>query len=234
MPESGIDLRRFCGPNGAREFLRQPWAEDGHAFASNGYIGIMVRDGTAEKMPLPGGQMPGKIPAIIASTSGHDTELTIVLPTSADKPCRVCDGSGSVLGHECEDCEGEGDLWHGNHTYECRGCDGLGRITQPAQPGAPGAAACTNCMGTGCTPNYVQLTHGRYRLHLSGALSAHYPETARSQTPRFERSAGYSPLRVRRRRWRPNAMPRLMPQALGSHGPVPTANPPRRRRDAGG
>lgn len=59
--------------------------------------------------------------------------------------CAMCQGQGKLTVTPCEDCSGQGEFQHGNHTYCCKSCSGNG--FGASAPG--GEDDCQNCLGTG-------------------------------------------------------------------------------------
>lgn len=153
-----IDLTRFSAQDDIRSYLNQPFQEDGHAFATDGVIALMIIGGAEDGMPQAHEKMAGKIPRLIEQTSGYQTVLPLSLKGSRPAKCPECHGKGRITKTMCEDCDGEGEFDHGRHTYTCRECDGIGTDTAPATEGAPGAVFCGECKGSGWLSRLVTLS----------------------------------------------------------------------------
>lgn len=59
------------------------------------------------------------------------------------------DGTGSRWETKCEDCDGEGEFWHGSYEYECKNCDGDGHIFSKKEDIGAERVDCDMCDGVG-------------------------------------------------------------------------------------
>lgn len=143
-----IDLTDFAAVGDIREYLNAPFQDDGHAIATNAHIAVIVF-GAGGELPAAHEHMVGRIQAYERDSHQYAQALPIVLPECPGTPCKHCEGSGLFIVTECDDCDGYGHFWHGNHEYECQACKGDGASSKPAKAGAPGAETCIACNGSG-------------------------------------------------------------------------------------
>lgn len=142
-----INLAPFCGKDDSRSYLNEPFYVAGGTGASDGFIFVWLSEESFGK-PL-GAKESANMERIIVSAKAEAAEpeaqwvAVETIRTSSCK-CTQCDGTGVVTVADCEDCDGEGSFWYGNHEYDCKGCDGAGHqnITGMGEQ-------CDECGGTG-------------------------------------------------------------------------------------
>lgn len=144
-----IDLKPFCGRDDPREYLNQPWHENGATFATNGHIAIMLDGAPDPSLPPADPVMAGRIPKLLAQVAANQQEIAIVLPEEPAETCYRCRGMGFATSKQCEECDGDGWFEHGSHNYDCKECDGSGEDVVPASQNSPGAMECERCDGEG-------------------------------------------------------------------------------------
>lgn len=157
-----IDLKQFCAnETDYREYLRNPWRQNGQIAATNGHILIAVADDGRELPEFLGlTRTIGAVAKFLQITADNYTPLSsIVLPpvelcdscngtgkeeVPVTKDCSKCNGNGVVecdMGHDhnCPECDGAGEFETGEMTQKaCKACDGTGHKYQ--QPVAVGKA----------------------------------------------------------------------------------------------
>lgn len=110
-PAMTIDLKRFCGSDEYRPWIRQPWSRGGFTYATDGKL--LVR--------LPGAVAPENPAAPDTSKLPFDRErtfrrVTLALPDKREfEECESCNGSGHQ--HDCPGCQ-----------CTCDWCDGSGLV----------------------------------------------------------------------------------------------------------
>lgn len=137
-------LLPFCGRNDHRAWLNQPWTLGGMRCATNGKVLVVLDTVDATKPDTPGLPQPDQLRKLVAQTMDAAGPWHPIEPVQFD-PCSQCEGSGKVRSKECPDCDGDGEFWHGNHTYDCRECEGTGWLI-----GGPDddEIDCPSCGGT--------------------------------------------------------------------------------------
>lgn len=143
-----INLTDFAAVGDIRGYLNAPFQDDGHAIATDACIAIIVF-GAGSELPAAHEKMVGRVQTLERDSRQYSQALPISLPESPGTPCRHCKGSGLVIVTECDDCDGEGNFWHGSYEYECLACKGDGALIKPAPKGESGAKPCTSCNGSG-------------------------------------------------------------------------------------
>lgn len=142
-----INLAPFCGKDDQRAYLNEPFCVAGGTGACNGLILVWLDDKSSGK-PL-GAKEAESLERVIARAKAEAAQpeaqwvAVETIRTSSCK-CTQCDGTGVVSVVDCEDCDGDGEFWHGNHQYDCKECDGAGHqnITGIGEQ-------CEECGGTG-------------------------------------------------------------------------------------
>jgi hypothetical protein len=148
-----IDLTRFCGADDPREYMHAPFQEGGNTFATNGHIAIQL-DGVADpSTPEVSNFLKGRIQKMLAQIAANQVELLIELPPA--KPCKYCQGCGSINARSCGDCAGTGSFEHGEHTYDCKACNADGEIHTPTTRNDPEAEVCMACDGHGTASAFI-------------------------------------------------------------------------------
>lgn len=61
--------------------------------------------------------------------------------------CWRCKGAGYAVENPCNECDGEGEFWHGSHKYVCQECEGDGAMVRPAREDV--GTRCEVCVGSG-------------------------------------------------------------------------------------
>jgi hypothetical protein len=138
-------LQRFCAIDDHRVWLRAPWRDGGHIYATNRHIVVRINDDGRDVEPA--SNLHPKLPALFKKYASIDGFVPIpdLIP---EPPCEVCDGNGGHDGADCDECEG-GTFEHGSHTYECKNCDD-GRL-EPAK-------ICLACDGFGSDGSMARMT----------------------------------------------------------------------------
>lgn len=155
-----IDFAPFCAKDDVRTYLNQPWREGDDAFASNGYMGVMVIGGATSEMPDPPEKIAGAIKRFLRAAEDCRTEIRVVIPEGDAKECLHCYGSGWLVAEQCDDCDGEGCFDHGAHSYTCLECGGEGETRRPSSSTSKGAIRCPQCHGSGHESRYLKLKAG--------------------------------------------------------------------------
>lgn len=166
MGKSENILKEFCSSSDdPRDYLRAPMRIGQHIYATTGWVAIRVPDdGTiaandCHKLP--------RMPALFEVPVEQYSDMP-ALP-SGDK-CEACKGSGREFKESCDECDGQGDFSHGNHMYDCKGCDGEGKVDMlfPTGPGQ----RCADCIGTGCKKGSTyKVGAATYQLYLLTKIS---------------------------------------------------------------
>lgn len=163
-----IDLKPFCASaDDMRTYLHAPWRTVDGIVATNGHIIICVPD--------EGGDYPGEpktIKNVVASLTkkypaGEFLDLkSITLPPKII--CETCKGTGHYRIIDCEDCDGDGEFYHGNHYYHCKECDGEGSVR--AAVGRP--EQCDDCGGMGEKSTIIDVGSSSYQRKYLAQLQA--------------------------------------------------------------
>lgn len=151
-----IDLKPFCGRDDPREYLNHPWQENGATFATNGHIGIQIKEMRADAVPVHA-TMAGRIEKLLRNAAANTIPLEIEFPSEAPKTCGHCGGARFVVARDCDECDGDGWFEHGSHTYDCKECRAQGEIHRPAKPEEADAKECWVCEGSGAISRTVWL-----------------------------------------------------------------------------
>lgn len=140
-----LNLAEFCaGPDDPREYLRQPMRTPAGIVYTNGQVMAIVQDDGEECQSAPG-SIASTIQGMVSKYQGGDSWIKacdIELPEA--KACNACNGVGAISHEPCPDCDGEGDFWHGSHSYLCKECDGSGTIESA---GGDQEKVCRRCNG---------------------------------------------------------------------------------------
>lgn len=113
--ERMIDLKQFCGKNGIRYHLNEPFSEGEFSYATNGHI--LVRVARRTDVPeVSADGMKNKIPRIFADNPFVKHVAIPEIPAQIEVECDYCDG------------EGKHDRECGAGNYECAECNGTGRV----------------------------------------------------------------------------------------------------------
>lgn len=158
-PAQPIDLAPFCArpQNDSRSYLWRPFALEGGTAASNWHLLVWVSEDRGAE-PL-SSESAAKIAGVAAKAKARALLADGWQPVSgvalSDKRCPRCNGHGALSFVKCDDCDGEGNFWHGRHEYECQNCEGRGELLQPGrkQFDYEGERVCEHCCGTRLRPN---------------------------------------------------------------------------------
>lgn len=135
-------LGSFCATGDVRDYLCYPNRIGAHVYATNGYIAIRVPDdGSLEAREC------DKLNSLPALFDAPVVEFIDMPALPAPIMCKTCAGSGREHKEPCDDCDGEGEFEHGSHTYNCKRCDGAGKVQSIFRDGV--GAPCEDCGGTG-------------------------------------------------------------------------------------
>lgn len=163
---SNIDLAPFCGKDDVREYMHAPFNVAGGTGATNGHIFAWLADASVGKplrKPL-GPKESESIERLIvrAKADAVDPEAQWVdvdtIRTSSRK-CAQCAGTGVVRLMDCEDCDGDGEFWHGNHVYDCKECSGAGHKNETGF-----GEQCDECSGSGQSEIAQPSSYGMFSL----------------------------------------------------------------------
>lgn len=129
-------LEQFtASKNDVRTYFRTPFQVNGHAFATNGHIAIVLHK--FDGQPRIGEGKNEKTAAARLSKWLKENQYNPAnplpefnLPPKVTRTCTCC--KGELKTKECQHCEGEGDLYtsHG-HVRECTVCSRTGRVPHP-------------------------------------------------------------------------------------------------------
>ncbi len=147
----GVTLGDFCPETDPRDWILEPFAQDGYLWATNGKILVRIRipkDCEYEEIePGQGSSTPPKMSDIIKIPETDDLEwLPFPMYDGLTKTidcfyceCPCCKGSdyidyecpecGQEVERVCHRCDGDG---HGGLDPDCETCKGTGKITAPA------------------------------------------------------------------------------------------------------
>lgn len=154
-------MQRFCArDDDIREPLRKPWRLNGSIYMTNGHILLRIAD-DGRDVPDAAGRPDAEVlfkknvRAEFAPLPNLPSKKTVGL-------CYQCGGRGVWSAADCEDCNGQGCFDHGNHEYQCKECDGDGRVEME------GAAEslCDVCDGDGeSTMHGTDIGDARFATH---------------------------------------------------------------------
>jgi len=136
-------LQKFCAANDYREYIRRPWKVGERVYATNGKYAIRLDSADGHSVEEITGKRANVEKLIAEHVVVSEWGSVPNLPAKID--CWACRGTGKVRLGECEDCDGNGSFWHGNHDYECQNCDGTG--WHAVDGGAE--QDCSHCLGIG-------------------------------------------------------------------------------------
>lgn len=145
-----IDLTPFCGKGDVRTYLNAPFAIAGGTGASNGLILVWLAEEICGTLIGPKeAEFLGRLEQLIvrAKSDWNDADsqwVSVETIYTVTHKCPHCDGTRLVSIAHCDDCDGEGSFWHGNHEYDCKNCEGAGEAKETGF-GEP----CDECEGTG-------------------------------------------------------------------------------------
>ena len=148
-----INLAPFCGQNDYRVWMNMPVAFEGFACATNGHIIIAVPSCVPSTPVATSPALPEKVNfgVFIRAATESAQDDTVQRLRAIDllanlPPCSYCAGTGVTHETECGECD-EGYFDHGSHEYECKHCDGSGRVD--AEKGEGEELPCRWCTGSG-------------------------------------------------------------------------------------
>jgi hypothetical protein len=124
-----VDLQRFCWANDYRKHLRQPWAHKGWMYASNGQILVRV-PAPEHAETVFAEKVAESAVGMLADIGGREYAPLPAFTLGA--VCEYCKGVGTIKQSKCPDCDGDGQFDHGDHSYDCKACDGEGWINDTA------------------------------------------------------------------------------------------------------
>lgn len=147
---TAIDLTPFCTRNDIRHCLNHIHPLLGGVVACNGHVLIFSETGSAPPVPDEAKLTVERIPDFekfvrLAQEQDFSNATPVsTLSLAGYMKCPRCKGKGSVIKHDCDDCDGEGEFDHGRHCYQCKECNGRGVV------GDDGAehTACPECCGS--------------------------------------------------------------------------------------
>lgn len=155
-----IDVTKFCAVGDMRAYLASPFNIKGVGqVACNGWAGIVQENDaeTSEGLPPTFPTMFREWKAKLPASGSGIPMASLALPDKM--PCDKCRGTGMQRGvKECRECDGDGDFYHGSHTYECKECEGTGEVEDPLQP----KTTCTKCNGTGEAFQLAKVGHSTF------------------------------------------------------------------------
>ena len=141
---SEIDLSPFSDPKGPRKYLRGPFSDDTHTYATNGHILVRV----ARRADVDENEMTGrtkrvtdlidKCPNEFVSLAQYTLPDFDMTPRTKMRYCDECGGSGHE--HDCPHC-----------TCDCEACDGAGKYEETVTP-----KASVEVLGSNFALNYIK------------------------------------------------------------------------------
>lgn len=140
-------LQPFCAVNDIRVYLNRIFRKDGYLYATNGSAMVSVKDdGTVETDPDNDARCPNNVEEIISRDKcAGDGFIPLRFDEPKEKnPCTGCGGSGKIFRSNACPCCDDGEFIHEGHWYECKECDGEGRVK--ATEGE--TEVCEDCKGS--------------------------------------------------------------------------------------
>jgi len=154
-------LQPFCAVDDIRVYLRRIFRKDGHLYATNGAVLVSVADDSSvETDPDNDARCPNNVELIISREKCAGVGF---IPLRFDepkekKPCTGCGGSGKIFKSNACPCCDDGEFIHEGHRYECKECDGEGRVEATSGE----TDTCEDCKGSGVSDTQpVVLPDGR-------------------------------------------------------------------------
>ncbi len=140
-------LQWFCAQaSDEREFLRKPFRRGAFVYATNGHIGVRVLGDGIKADEIP----PDKLPSLEVLFDRPPPSALVDFPTvPLAAKCVSCKGKRTVRLGSCEDCNGDGTFFHGQHEYDCKHCDGDGWTDDYSDGATVEDRPCGNCNGLG-------------------------------------------------------------------------------------
>lgn len=139
---SEIDLSPFSDPKDPRKYLRGPFSDDTHTYATNGHILVRV----ARRADVDENEMTGrtkrvtdlidKCPNEFVSLAQYTLPDFDMTPRTEMRYCDECGGSGHE--HDCPHCT-------------CEACDGAGKYEETVTP-----KASVEVLGSNFALNYIK------------------------------------------------------------------------------
>jgi hypothetical protein len=144
-----MDITKFCATDADyREHLRTPFRCSEGIAASNSHVFVCIPDdgGSYPQVRASLAGKPAKFKAYIGDAGRQWFDAaSIQLPERV--ACPHCDGVGHLYQEDCGDCDGDGIFQHGSHWYDCKECNGNGKVKTDASTGKK--EPCFSCDGTG-------------------------------------------------------------------------------------
>ena len=141
-PRSGLD--RFCGIEDLREWLNAPVLIGGTVYRSNGHILVCAPPEAGREYATNEWGVKREPDKLMAQW--RDGEFAPLPKLPHPQTCLFCKGAGFLPMSKCTDCKGEGTFRHGWHEYDCKECDGDGRVRDDDNGTL---SACHGCGGLG-------------------------------------------------------------------------------------
>jgi hypothetical protein len=157
---SEVDLTWFCGKDDCRVYLNAPFSLGAFTYATDGHIIVRVArvDGVAD---IEAENMKRQLPTMFPERPTTPVVAIPDVPAMIEGECSCCRGEGI---HEIE-CHRE--------TYDCKECDGTGRLmVEPGESRYPRIAV----SNTWFAPKYLRLlkTLPNVELHPNEQLPAYF------------------------------------------------------------
>jgi hypothetical protein len=144
-----MDITKFCAiSTDPRQHLHAPFRCSEGIAATNGHIFVCVPDDGGQHADIHDSlaALPARFKSYLAQDGRQWVDAAgIALPP--EKPCSSCDGRGYSYEEDCDDCGGVGSFLHGSHWYDCKECNGNGKVKTDAATGKK--EPCFSCDGTG-------------------------------------------------------------------------------------
>lgn len=186
-------LNCFVACNGdSRYYLTKPWSHDGFAYASNGHIMCRIHDKGLGLEYLP--EKHGKLVDFFRMLS--PLSEFIALPEIKGDVCVKCRGAGKLQFSTCYSCEGDGTFDHCGLDYDCRKCDGDGRLFG-ILANSDKLEQCPGCIGSGIKGGSMLIGGNLFNLQLlkifaqlPGIAIAPHPDKSTASCLRWDGGEG--------------------------------------------
>jgi len=144
-----MNLLDFCNKDDPRPYVNKPIRSNGFLYATNGHLFVRVNDD--ESVECADWHVDGICRALDEHIRCSNLENMVdfsLLNIPEPKKCNC--GDLDFQDVDCDDCEGVGNFNHGEHEYECKECDGTGKVSVKAMP-------CQTCNNTHTLPDFVKI-----------------------------------------------------------------------------
>lgn len=149
-----MNLLAFCSTDDPRPYLLKPIRGNGFLYATNGHLFVRIDDDkTVEVADWYAEDICRALDEHIKSANLESLIDVSLLDIPEPKKCNC--GDLDWREEDCDDCDGVGRFYHGEHEYECKECDGTGSISVKTM-------LCHTCNNTHTLPDFVKIGESQF------------------------------------------------------------------------